>query len=333
MQIKSMDIEEIINGLIWAQYDFLLKVKSVGVLPEYKGSLIRGAFGSELKKMSCVMPKNKSCLNCAVNDSCIYAKTFESVNEPPKTDKFLSNTNHIPHPFIIRDNTNMRQSYVHDDDFKFQFVLISKNYIDKLPYYIFAFKNAFENGVGMGRKIKMTLHSVDVNNKDEICKVYDGEKEKIDKTYKEKYYKSDDIINKSKLIHSNRLTIEFISPTRLNSEKKEQNINFKTFITSILRRLSGIASNYFNKDVKIDAKEFLKEAEEVKTEAEALTWYDWERKSARQGKIIKMGGLKGQIKFTGSAIAKYLPLIKLGEHFHIGKWTAFGMGQYVVRDY
>jgi len=333
MQQTYVSIDEVFKNIIWAEYDFFLKSKGVGVLPEYKGALLRGAFGSELRKMSCVMPKNKSCLNCTVNDTCIYAKTFESVNEPPKMDKFLSNTNHLPHPFIIRDETNMRRSYVYDNDFNFHFILISKDYIDRLPHYIYAFKNAFEKGVGIKNKIKMFIDSVNVNVGTEIIKIYDGHTEEISKTYKEKYYFSDNIINEYKSVYSNRLVIEFLSPVRIKSDVKENIIDFKTLIISILRRISAIAANYFNKDVKIDAKEYLKETEEVKIEAQALTWYDWQRKSARQGKIIKMGGLKGQIKFTGSAITKYLPLIKLGEHFHIGKWTAFGMGQYVVRDY
>ncbi len=42
-----------------------------------------------------------------------------------------------------------------------------------------------------------------------------------------------------------------------------------------------------------------------------------------------LGGWIGEITYKGD-FQKYLPLLRLGEHIHVGKATVFGLGKYRI---
>lgn len=54
---------------------------------------------------------------------------------------------------------------------------------------------------------------------------------------------------------------------------------------------------------------------------------DWHRYSAKGKQHLPFGGLKGQVSFYGD-IGAALPLLRVGEHLHIGGKTTFGLGKY-----
>jgi len=54
-----------------------------------------------------------------------------------------------------------------------------------------------------------------------------------------------------------------------------------------------------------------------------------ERYSARQDTKMKMGEFVGEAEYRGK-ISGFVALLKLGEKFHVGKATGFGLGQYVT---
>ncbi len=73
----------------------------------------------------------------------------------------------------------------------------------------------------------------------------------------------------------------------------------------------------------------IERAQDVKAKKRDLSWYDWERYSARQDVRMKMGGILGSVTFSGD-LAEFMPFILLGEHLHVGKGTSFGLGKYEV---
>jgi CRISPR/Cas system endoribonuclease Cas6 (RAMP superfamily) len=80
---------------------------------------------------------------------------------------------------------------------------------------------------------------------------------------------------------------------------------------------------------KINAKEVLASAADVKTEKSDLRWHDWERYSARQNTRMTLGGFVGRITFAGP-LGPWWPLFEVGEVLHVGKGTAFGLGKYRI---
>lgn len=71
-------------------------------------------------------------------------------------------------------------------------------------------------------------------------------------------------------------------------------------------------------------------AEQVGITANRLRWEDWERYSTRQEDHMRLGGVVGTIRYTGP-LDPFLPYLRLGEYIHVGKNTAFGLGQMAVR--
>ena len=44
---------------------------------------------------------------------------------------------------------------------------------------------------------------------------------------------------------------------------------------------------------------------------------------------MMMGGFIGLVTFQGN-FKEFLPFVNLGEYFHVGKGTSFGLGKYVI---
>jgi hypothetical protein len=54
-----------------AQFEFNLKAKEPLDLPAYKGSTLRGGFGSAFKKIVCVN-RERVCESCLLKGKCVY---------------------------------------------------------------------------------------------------------------------------------------------------------------------------------------------------------------------------------------------------------------------
>jgi len=127
------------------------------------------------------------------------------------------------------------------------------------------------------------------------------------------------------------LTIHFITPTQIRKDKKmirENDFYFPVFIEALLNRVSGLAM-YSNFIPEFDGQFMIMEACQVETSHKLLKWSDPERYSSPQHTNMKYGGFTGFVTFQGP-ITPFLPLIKLGEQIHVGRWTKLGNGMYSI---
>jgi hypothetical protein len=67
-------------------------------------------------------------------------------------------------------------------------------------------------------------------------------------------------------------------------------------------------------------------AANVNVQAQHLRWHDWERYSNRQQTRMTLGGVLGRVRYVGE-LGPFLPYLRLGELIHVGKNSAFGLGQ------
>lgn len=319
-------VKKMLSSIELGSWRFILKAQNDGRLPGFKGSTIRGAFGMALRRMSCIAGINNDCRRCMVFENCMYALTFESVNNKEKNKgKFLGVYEYIPHPFAFSDKSGGKRDYKKGESLEFEMLLVEP-YIGRLPYYIYALKNAAETGLGKDNALKFVLEAV--RGKDG-ADVYTRTSDKLDESYVQSRVSAENIMAGRA---AGNVEIDFLTPVRIkHNEKLAEKIDFKILATALLRRASGIAAHYAGADTRVDANEYLADAGKVKTKKDSLAWHDWERFSKRQKGKMKMGGLKGSIVFEGKELKKYIPLLRLGEVLKIGKGTSMGLGEYRVR--
>ena len=299
------------------------------ILPSYKGSTFRGAFGNALKRVVCALRK-EDCSNCFLKEKCIYAYIFET--PPPSNTKIMRKYLAAPHPFVIEPPPEKRMGYKPGDEINFNLILAGRA-IEYVPYFIYAFDEMGKIGIGKGRG-KYELKEVSIVNISgdgtaAYKSVYDSVTKKIETFNSQLLSVSFDCSDSS--ARQSCLSLSFLTPTRLICNGSLiLNLEFHILIRNLLRRLSLIS--YFHCDNNMtdwDFKNIIVKAEEIKVKKHNLKWYDWERYSARQDTRMKMGGFIGDIIFEGN-ISPFMQLINAGKILHVGKGTSFGLGKYEV---
>ncbi|MGQ9569593.1 MAG: CRISPR system precrRNA processing endoribonuclease RAMP protein Cas6 [Thermodesulfovibrionales bacterium] len=125
------------------------------------------------------------------------------------------------------------------------------------------------------------------------------------------------------------MTISFETPARIEAnDRLSSDIPFNLLIRRLSERAFLLAHFHCGAEMR-DFEGFAKDSENVKTIKNKIRWVDWERYSSRQQTKMKFGGLVGDITYKGD-FQKYLQLLRLGEHIHVGKAATFGLGKYRI---
>ncbi|MBZ4653883.1 MAG: hypothetical protein JG781_1222 [Peptococcaceae bacterium] len=310
-----------------AKYEITLEAGEEGLhLPAYKGSTLRGGFGTAFRRIACAQPKSP-CSQCLLKSNCPYAYIFET--EPPPDSLVLKNYDTIPRPFVLEPPLETRTFYGPGERLTFHLLLFGRA-IPYLPYFIVVFRELGELGIGKGRKKYRLAELTAVNDLTEEREVvYSGDNQLVrnfDLTVSGR-----DVLNYDKTWEQNVLSIDFQTMTRLKFEGRYVgNVPFHILIRNLLRRLSSLY--YFHHGVMPNGnfQEIIKQAEKIRTVSEEFIWVDWERYSSRQDTRMNLGGVVGNVTYEGE-LAEFMPLLTLGQFTHVGKGATFGMGKYQVR--
>lgn len=307
-----------------SKYRFIIKPQRELILPLYKGSTLRGGFGYAFKRAVC-MDREEECAKCVHRNKCVYSYVFEtSITQKAEKGERLKDED-VPHPFIIEPPLDKRQHYGIDDRLDFHLILVGRA-VDYIPYFIFAFEELGRIGIGKN-KGKYSLEKVISLNKDKEIIIYDGNSH-----FRDDYQVIDsaELIQEASQLNYHQVTLCFLTPARIKYEGKlTMDIDFEIVMRNLLRRLSWLAEVHCDEKWKLEWKEIIKRAKEIKTIHSDLRWHDWERYSQRQGTKMKMGGFLGEITFEGD-LAEFIPFLRLGEYLHIGKGTVYGLGKYEI---
>lgn len=313
--------EYMFEEFILAQYQLSLVAREGITLPEYLGSTLRGGFGRSFRRIVCFNHKI-SCPNCLLRERCVYAYVFET--SPPKDSERLRKSKDIPRPFIIEPPIDGKREYHQGEGLEFGLTLIGRA-IDYLPYFIVAFKELGDIGLGMGRG-RYSLNGVSSNGQ----KIYSSKGEILKGAGN--IITMADILKEIKVYPNDRLNLDFITATRLKSEERYVPIpEFYILIRSLLQRISSLL--YFHcsqATLSCDFKGMIERAKGIRIERNNTRWRDWQRYSSRQKTRMNLGGIVGQITYKGD-MEEFLPFILLGRYVHVGKGTTFGLGRYELR--
>ncbi len=293
------------------------------LVPEYKGSMIRGALGHALKKVSCAL-KRFACPECPIREKCAYSVCFET--PIPKSSEIMKKYPKAPHPYILEPPLESKDRYEPGETFECKLTLIGKAK-EFLPHFIYALNVMAEEGFGKGRG-KSRLISLDyLNDKNQWIPLYSAEKnEFIGEPY---VFSVDNILQKRDQLKSSQHTqIQYITPTRIIVDGNLHNSgNIPDILPGLLRRLTLLQYFFCGGYLEKDVIPLIETAKQLQPTQSSFTWQDWIRYSSRQDRKVIMGG------FVGFAIYKQIPadileILCWGESIHIGKGTVFGLGKY-----
>ncbi len=303
----------------YGSYRFTCTLLDNALLPSFRGSTFRGAFGVALKNVVCALRRN-SCDGCLLFGRCIYARTFEIQRHAPEAQRTRVVT--PPHPYIIRSPFVEPTRMSAGDEFSFDLILLGEAN-EWLPYFICAF-DAMENS-GIGKKIerhrsRFAVTSVTVGD----TTVYDA----MGKTIRPGRLSHDVPPPTEGAAGDGTLTVTFTTPLRLKNDNRfSGTLPFELLQRAVLRRVSALHAAFGDGDPPLDYRGLVAAAGKVDILSSTLQWQDWRRWSNRQDDEMSLGGLIGVITYRG-AVGRFLPLMEQARLFHLGKQTSFGLGAF-----
>lgn len=310
--------------MLYGKYLFSSVFQDDAILPEYKGSSFRGVFGHALKGVVCAL-KRQGCTECILREKCIYSLVFETppIQTPAETRKRIAAP---PHPYVIEPPEDTKSRYKKGEVFAFSLILFG-NTNDYLPYFIYAFEQIGKSGIGKrneGKRAGFVLKSV--SDETGII-IY----EENDRKIRQGTFTKELVIEKSENsdpVHSLELILK--TPLRLKYENKlHAELPFHVMIRAMLRRVSSLLSYHGNGEPGLDYRGLVERAKGVEIKRSSLRWFDWRRYSNRQDQVMLMGGMIGQVAYSGD-LTEFMPLIRFCEKAHVGKQTSFGLGRIEV---
>jgi hypothetical protein len=323
------DLLRELQKISFSSFVFQLRATTELLLPPYKGSTLRGAFGTVFKETVCVV-EHRDCDRCILKLKCAYPYIFDT--PVPEDSARMRRYERAPHPFVIDPPLDTITRYEHGSSLSFGLTLIGRA-IDYLPYFIYAFERmGKERGIGKGRRFgsgRFAVERVDwIDGSGTAKPVYDGTKKVLSNSFRP-LTANDLWANPDTLSANNHtLSVRYLTPTRITFDHQLHTYpEFHVVIRNLLRRLSNLAYFHCGEELKLDFKGLIEAAKQVETTDGQVQWRDWERYSARQDVKMKMGGFVGEVEYRGQ-VSEFIPLFKLGEKVHIGKATGFGLGRY-----
>lgn len=301
--------------MLFGKYSFHCKLLDDAILPQFKGSTFRGAFGSALKKVACAL-KHEQCNTCLVRERCVYSVVFETlapVDGPAPSP---------PHPFVIEPPESLETFMAEGSDFNFSLLLFGRAN-GYLPYFVYALEQVGRTGIGGkigGKRAEYRLERVSSRG----CTLYEASSDRL--------YKGSPIelsLKKGEEQQGCIRELELVlqTPLRLKYENRlHGELPFHILIRTALRRLASLCNHWGNGEPEIDYAGMVRRAAGVRTEASRLEWVSFRRYSTRQRRSVSLGGLIGHVRYAGN-LSEFEPLLRFCEKVHLGKATAFGLGQ------
>ncbi len=301
---------------------FHLKALEPIPLPRFAGSVFRGGFGAALRRACCTLPDNE-CSLCMLSPSCIYSMIFETGPAHVKKGKYQ--LSQYPRPFVLEPPVTDKKTVRAGDILKCGLILAG-HAVKGFPCFIYALSELGRSGIGPKRGRYRILHAESSQNQQRQT-VFNGETGRCSESIPTLCF--EDIFSDS--YEASRIQVDFNTPVRIKFKNRlTKDLSFELLMRNILRRLSLMVEVCTGKTWDLDYRAIVEQAKTIETLSSSLCWHDWRRYSSRQKKAMKLGGFLGPIVFGGE-LTPFLPFLRLGEFFHVGKACTFGLGKFRLR--
>ncbi|GGY39110.1 CRISPR-associated protein Cas6 [Bacterioplanes sanyensis] len=290
-----------------ARFRFEVRASQDFTLPLYAGSMLRGAFGHALRRLSC-MTRQPSCDGCLLYAGCPYTRIFER-----RDAQLCSNT------YVIEAPDPGQRRLAAGEHWHFNLVLFG-DALQQVALIFLAWEQALARGLSK-HNIAMQLHAVYDTSTEQLCYQPGGQ------------INAWQTVSHPTTEQANKARLRFLTPLRLQQHGSilgPQQITAPALLMALARRYSTLASSN-PQDPGVDFKRLKQQAQRLNTHTQ-LRWLDWQRYSNRQQQVMPLGGVVGNIELTGD-LNELWPLLQLGQWLHIGKSASFGLGRYLLNPH
>lgn len=295
----------------YLEISFLCRLTTGALFSAYKGSMLRGSLGANLRKGLC-MTRKKDCASCMLAQNCIFPRIFNPMPLPgiPGTP-----------PFCLEPDMENRCQYAAGELFDFKLKLFSYS-VEYLPFFVQAFRMAGEKGMGSPRQPgKFVIEKITSQRKS----IYDTASDNL--SIPESQHLPDH--GETALSGNTGLTLHICTPLRHKTGNHfSASLEFMELFHLILRRIKALClADGTRWSLEPGQYEALRAAAaDIHVTANNLRWHDWTRYSSRQESFMKFGGLLGKITYSGD-ISVFKNILQFARVAHIGKQTSFGLGR------
>jgi len=299
--------------MLFGKYTVRSTLDEDAYLPVFKGSTFRGAFARAFKKTVCAV-RQSECSDCLLEDRCLYKKTFEP-------HKRYNSQATAPQPYLIEPPLSSDTYYPAGSSFDFNLGLFG-GATEYLPYYILALEKMGQLGIGKKSQGKgparFSIFDVQLNGDS----VYDSQNKKLHDTAKPDQL----VLNSNNKEVEGNITLSLHTPLRVKHKNQLANeLPFFVLVKAMLRRISSLFEEYGRGEPDIDYSGLVNKAKDIPSVYSSLYWHEFRRYSNRQDTSMQIGGLVGEVSYSGN-LGEYIPLLEISKELHIGKQATFGLG-------
>jgi hypothetical protein len=323
-------------------------------LDEHAGSALRGALFRGLLRRFCMNPTAPTCGECALNATCPVGGMVAPLRDESPRGR------DVPRPFVLAAEWDAHgtgttgqtggRRLAPGAELCFGLSLFGKA-ITYLPYVALSMPVIESLGVGRplavngGRRGRFRVERIELVDPfgEERQGLYArGETRVAAPTLA---VTGERVAARAEKLPCERLTIEFLTPTRLIAEGRlVQRPELRVVVARLAERLDALSREYgegmervseggLGEEVAEGAREraraLVAQAEQVRLVADETRWVDVASYSARQRRATPIGGLVGRATYEGD-VSGLREVLVWGELVHVGKNAVKGDGQYRI---
>jgi hypothetical protein len=315
-------------------HHFLFTARVVTLLDvdNYSGAALRGSFFDAVWKRFCTNKAASSCGECPIHTLCPVSALVAPLREENVRGR------DIPRPYVILPPLGKARRYLPGEMLIFGITLIG-SIVELLPYIILSIEMLEAGGLGKrsadnrGQRGRFRVQRVEAYHPftSERQIIYEEGKPKVEAPGLSITEQA--ISKRAQSLSPEQLTLNFLTPTRITTEKHlQRSFHFFPFLHRLMERLISLEQVYGSGEHPFtheQRQEFLRQAETIRCLKDETEWEDLTSYSNRQQRVTPLGGFIGKAT-VGGELASFRELLAWGEVIHLGKSVVKGNGWYTI---
>lgn len=279
-------------------------------------NLLRGAFGSALRKLVCD-PRCTEPRTCPVRSECPYARIFE----PGAPGTGASGLANWPRPFVFRVQDRGESRVAEGAEYSFDLHLFDLR-TPLIAYFVESLAMAAKEGLGRTRG-RASLTGVDLLDAagHATRRLYSGD------ALDTEHPLPPVVVDLSAAPASiRRILVRFLTPTELKgAESLHEPPEFDVLLARARDRVSTLRFLYGAGHLDVDFKALGARAADVRRVRASLSRVSAVRRSSRTGQVHPLEGFIGEIEYEGD-LGEFLPYLRAARWTGVGRQTVWGKG-------